>query len=84
MNRSNSNSSQYKFIARKGQGTRRSVNVEVRNGNIEGALKEMKKRLKRDDFFLELRRREFYMKPSEIKKMKKRRRKTSDGGEFEQ
>ena len=73
------NKTPHRLIARKGRGTKRSVNVEVKNGNIEGALKEMKKRLKKDDFFLELRCREYYMKPSEIKKMKKRRRKTSDG-----
>ena len=71
--------SDFRLLPRKGHGTKRSVNVEVRNGNIEGALREMKKRLKKDDFFLELRRREYYMKPSEVKKMKKRRRKTSDG-----
>ena len=77
------NYTQHRFIERKGRGTKRSVNVEVRNGNIEGALREMKKRLKKDDFFIELRRREHYMKPSEVKKMNKRRRKTSDGGNFE-
>jgi len=78
MNRKN-NKSDFRLLDRKGRGTKRSVNVEVRNGNIEGALREMKKRLKKDDFFLELRRREYYMKPSEVKKMKRRRRKTSDG-----
>ena len=75
--------SDFRLLDRKGYGTKRSVNVEVRNGNIEGALREMKKRLKKDDFFLELRRRESYMKPSEVKKMKRRRKKTSDGGNFE-
>ena len=60
-------------------GTFRSVSVSVRNNDIEGALRTLKRKLKKDNFFKEMQKREYYMKPSEIKKMKKRRRKSIDG-----
>lgn len=67
-------------------GTKRSVGVLVKGDNaesLERALKILKRKLKKDNFFRELREREYYMKPSEKKKMKRRRRKTADGDEFE-
>jgi ribosomal protein S21 len=64
-------------------GTSRSVSVSVRNNDIEGALITLKRKLKKDNFFKEMQKREYYMKPSEIKKMKKRRRKSIDGDNLE-
>tara|TARA_Y100000401_G_C8155089_1_gene141471 strand:+ start:130 stop:303 length:174 start_codon:yes stop_codon:yes gene_type:complete len=50
--------------------------------DLEHALRLLKRKLKRENFYVELRRREFYQKPSEIKKAKKRRRKAIDGTEL--
>jgi len=36
------------------------MKVEVRNGNVEKAIRVLKKKLLRDGFFQELREREFY------------------------
>lgn len=63
-------------------GTKRSVSVDIRNGDIEGALRLLKRKLKKDNFFRELQSREFYLKPSVIKKLKKRRKKTASGSEL--
>jgi len=61
-------------------GRKRCVGVEVRGPNeLEKALRLLKRKLKREGFFLEMRKREFYRKPSEIKKSKKRRKKAIDG-----
>ena len=57
-----------------GSGCKRCVSVIVKSpDDLEKALKLLKRKLKREGFFLELRKREFYRKPSEIKKSKKRR-----------
>ena len=65
------------------KGSKRCVSVELRNqDDLEHALRLLKRKLKREGFFLELRRREYYQKPSEIKKSKKRRRKAIDGTEL--
>ena len=64
-------------------GTKRAVSVEVKNqDDLEVCLRLLKRKLKREGFFLEMRKREFYRKPSELKKLKKRRRKLSDGTEL--
>ena len=64
-------------------GTKRSVSVSLQNNDdLEYALKLLKRKLKRDGFYVEMRKREFYKKPSEIKKAKKRRRKSIDGDEL--
>ena len=68
---------------RKNSGTKRCVSVVLRDQkDLEHALRLLKRKLKRENFYVELRRREFYQKPSEIKKAKKRRRKTIDGTEL--
>ena len=68
---------------RKSSGTKRCVSVVLRDQkDLEHALRSLKRKLKRENFYVELRRREFYQKPSEIKKAKKRRRKTIDGTEL--
>ena len=64
-------------------GLKRCVSVEVKGpDDLEKALRLLKRKLKREGFFVEMRKREFYRKPSELKKLKKRRRKLSDGTEL--
>lgn len=58
----------------------RAISVYPREGeDIDSVLKRFKRKLKDDGMIIELRRREYFMKPSEIKKMKRRRKKTIDG-----
>jgi ribosomal protein S21 len=45
-------------------------------------LRELKRKLKKDGFYKELRRREYFISPSEEKKLKKRRRKSISGEEL--
>ena len=64
---------------------RRSVSVIPRDNSsqsLERALRELKRKLKKDDFYKEIRRREYFVSPSELKKLKKRRKKTIDGGDL--
>ena len=64
---------------------RRSVSVIPRDNSaqsLERALRELKRKLKKDDFYKEMRRREYFVSPSELKKLKKRRKKTIDGGDL--
>ena len=42
--------------------------VEVRNGNVDQAIRVLKKKLQQDGLFNELREREFYKKPSQLRK----------------
>lgn len=63
-------------------GRKRSIGVRVRNNDIEGALRLLKRKLKKDDFFKEMKAREFYTKPSVLKKLKKRRKKSASGTEL--
>ena len=64
-------------------GNKRCVSVELRNkDDLEHALRLLKRKLKREGFFVEMRKREYFRKPSEIKKSKRRRSKTIDGTEL--
>ena len=66
-------------------GCKRCVSVEVKGPDqLEHALKLLKRKLKKENFYVELRKKEFYQKPSEIKRANKRRRKTSDGDDLNQ
>ena len=66
-------------------GTKRCVSVELRSpDDLEHALRLLKRKLKKENFYVELRKKEFYQKPSEIKRAQKRRRKTSDGDDLNQ
>ncbi len=47
------------------------IYVKVRNNNVEKALSILKKKVKESKLMLELREREYYTKPSVIKKEKK-------------
>lgn len=42
--------------------------VEVVNGDVDRALSKLKNKLKRDNWIIELRKHEFYIKPSEKKR----------------
>ena len=67
----------------KKSGCKRVVSVEVKDPeSLEYALKLFKRKLKKENFYVELRKKEFYQKPSEIKRAQKRRRKTSDGDDL--
>ena len=64
-------------------GCKRCVSVEVKGpDHLEYALKLLKRKLKKENFYVELRKKEFYQKPSEIKRAQRRRRKTSDGDDL--
>jgi len=64
-------------------GNKRSVSVVLRDGKDQGclerALRDLKRKLKKDNYYKEMRKREFFVSPSEEKKLKKRRRKSISG-----
>ena len=47
------------------------LSVTVFNNNVEGALKVLKRKVKDSNLFLELRKKEFYEKPSKVRREKK-------------
>ena len=47
------------------------LSVTVYNNNVEGALKVLKKKIKASNLFQDLREKEYYTKPSEIKRHKR-------------
>ena len=47
------------------------MKVEVRNGNVDQAIRVLKKKLQQDGFFNELREREFYTSRSEKRRRSK-------------
>ena len=49
----------------------RGMVVDVRDNNIEFALKLLKRKLKKENWILELRKHEYYRKPSEIRRERK-------------
>ena len=49
-----------------------SITIQVRNGNVEKALRVLKKKLQKDGLMKELKLRQYYRKPSEIKREKKK------------
>ena len=49
----------------------RGLCVEVRDNNVEYALRLLKRKLKKENWILELRKHEYYKKPSEIKRERK-------------
>jgi len=50
------------------------LKIEVRNGNVEKALRVMKKKMKKEGVFQELKDRQYYQKPSEKKRLAKKQR----------
>tara|TARA_Y100001938_G_scaffold108050_1_gene147637 strand:- start:131 stop:385 length:255 start_codon:yes stop_codon:yes gene_type:complete len=51
--------------------TAQGLSVTVYNNNVDGALKVLKKKVKNANLFLDLRKKEYYTKPSEIKRHKR-------------
>ena len=49
-----------------------SITIEVRGGNVEKAMRVLKKKLQKDGMMRELKERQYYRKPSEIKREKKK------------
>ena len=47
------------------------LQVRVFNNNVEGALKKFKRKVKDTEMMLELKKRSFYKKPSELKREKR-------------
>ena len=47
------------------------LSVTVFNNNVDGALRILKKKVKNSNLFLELRKKEYYIKPSEINRQKR-------------
>ena len=49
-----------------------SIKVDVRNGNLEQAMRVLKRKVQKEGIVKELRERQYYKKPSEIKQEKKK------------
>jgi len=66
------------MMSSKGNG----ISVKVFNNDVDGALKQLKRKIKNSNLIVELQRCEFYKKPSEIRREKrhksKRRKNLSD------
>ena len=50
-----------------------SLKIIVRNGNLEQAMRVLKKKLQKDGRLRELKERQYYTKPSELKREAKKR-----------
>jgi len=57
-------------MARK-QRVQHGLRVEVRNNNVEWALKKFKRMVKDSEMMVELKKRSYYEKPSRVKREKK-------------
>ena len=51
-----------------------SITVEVRGGNLEKAMRVLKKKVQKAGIVKELRERQYFQKPSEIKREKRKAR----------
>ena len=49
-----------------------TITVEVRGGNLEKAMRVLKKKVQKEGIVKEIKRRQFYAKPSEVKREKKK------------
>ena len=47
------------------------LSVTVFNNNVDGALRILKKKVKESNLFVDLRKKQYYVKPSEIKREKR-------------
>ena len=57
-----------------------NVTVTAHKGEkVESLYKRFKRKIKRENLILEIKKRDFFVKPSEIRRQKKRRKKYSDG-----
>ena len=48
------------------------IEVQVRGGNLEKAMRVLKKKVMKEGLVKELRRRQYFQKPSEVKREKKK------------
>ena len=60
-----------KNFRKKPKDTAVGLSVTVFNNNVDGALRVLKKKVKEADLFLDLRKKEYYEKPSAIRRQKK-------------
>mgnify|MGYP001381564707 FL=1 len=49
-----------------------SITVQVRNGNLEQAMRVLKKKVQKEGVVRELKERQYYQKPSAVKREKKK------------
>ena len=56
---------------KKPKDTAQGLSVTVYNNNVEGALKVLKRKVKNSNIMQDLREKEYYTKPSEIKRHKR-------------
>ena len=49
-----------------------SITIKVRNGNLEQAMRVLKKKVQKEGIVKELRERQYYSKPSAVKREKKK------------
>tara|TARA_Y100000356_G_scaffold62073_1_gene50594 strand:- start:236 stop:487 length:252 start_codon:yes stop_codon:yes gene_type:complete len=59
------------FRKKKFKDDSQGLSVKVFNNNVEGALKILKKKVKNSNIMQDLREKQYYIKPSEIKRQKK-------------
>ena len=62
---------QKKNFRRKPKKQLQGLQVEVYDGQVEKAIRILKKKVKESNLFLELRKKEYYEKPSRVKRHKK-------------
>ena len=60
-----------KNFRRKPKKQLQGLQVEVYDGQVEKAMRILKKKVKESNLFLDLRKKEYYTKPSEIKRHKR-------------
>ena len=60
-----------KNFRKKPKDTAQGLSVTVYNNNVDGALRILKKKIKASNLFIDLRDKEYYTKPSEIKRHKR-------------
>ena len=59
------------FRKRKPKDDSIGLSVKVFNNNVEGALKVLKRKVKDSNLFIDLRKKEYYEKPSKIRREKR-------------
>ena len=60
-----------KNFRKKPKDTAQGLSVTVFNNNVDGALKVLKRKVKESNLFIDLRKKEYYEKPSKVRRHKK-------------
>ena len=60
-----------KNFRKKPKDTAKGLSVKVYNNNVDGALRILKRKVKDSNLFLELKKRQYFEKPSKIRREKK-------------